>query len=96
MLGYYDLAKFRCQYFPSKLIRGKDVVLLSEYSLDGDENQRDKTILHEYAHCWLKHTSCVLVEDMTAEEILKQEKEADELVHKWSKKKGLGLEQSSQ
>ncbi len=68
----------------------KNVILLSEYSLDGDENQRDKTILHEFAHCWLKHASTVLVEDMTGEEILKQEKEADELVYKWSKRKGVG------
>ena len=81
---------FDGQYFPSKLIRGKDVILLSEYSLDGDANQRDKTILHEFAHCWLKHASSVLVEGMTGEEILKQEEEANELVHKWSKKKGVG------
>ena len=94
---------FDGQYFPRELVRGKDIILLSEYTLNLGENERDKTILHELAHCWLKHSSRVLVEDMvevmTVEEALKREKEgrellkreeeADELVHKWSKQKGV-------
>jgi hypothetical protein len=76
------------QYFPNKLTRKKDIILLSEHLLDGDEDQRDKTILHEFAHCWLRHQSPALKEGMTGEEILKQEDEADELAYKWGKNRG--------
>jgi hypothetical protein len=79
------------QYFPSKLIKRKDIILLSEYLLDGDEDQRDKTILHEFAHCWLRHQSPVLKDGMTGEEILKQEDEADELAYRWGKNRGKHL-----
>ena len=73
------------QYFPNKLIAEKDIILLSEHLLDGDTFQRDRTILHEFAHCWLKHQSPALKDGMTGEDILKQEDDADELVDKWSK-----------
>ena len=76
------------QYFPSMLTREKDIILLSEYLLDGDEEQRDKTILHEFAHCWLRHQSPALKDGMTGEEILKQEDEADELACEWESNKG--------
>ena len=76
-------------YLENELIQGKDIILLSECLLDGDENQRDEVILHEFAHCWLKHTSPVLTESMSGEEMLKQEEEADELMYKWIKKKEL-------
>ena len=77
------------QYLPGELIRDKDVILLSEYLLDGEENQRDKTMLHEFAHCWLKHKSPALEESMTGEDIWNQEEEADKLVYEWSRKKKL-------
>lgn len=78
---------FDGQYLPSKFIRGKDIILLSEYILDRSKNKRDKTILHEFAHCWLKHVQSPSVESITGEEILSQEEEADELAHKWIKNK---------
>ena len=53
--------------------------------LESDESQRNMTILHEFAHFWLKHTSPLIVPDMTGEEILKQEEEADRLAHQWKK-----------
>ena len=81
-------------YFENELIQGKGIILLSEYLLDGDENEREKTILHEFAHCWLKHVSPILAEGMTGEEILKQEEEADGLVYKWIKKKELGRDKA--
>lgn len=76
------------QYFPSKLLRKKDIILLSEHLLDGDEDERDKTILHEFAHCWLRHQSPVLKDGMTGEEILRQEDEADELAYRWGRNMG--------
>jgi hypothetical protein len=73
------------QYFPNRLLSNKDVILLSEQLLDGEEDQRNKTILHEFAHCWLRHKSPALKADMTGEEILKQEDEADALACTWGK-----------
>jgi hypothetical protein len=81
---------------PSQLIKGKNVIVISEFTLNSDDNYRDTIILTEFAHCWLKHESKKLInlnkksEDKSLEQILiqveketEQELDAQELVTQW-------------
>jgi len=62
------------------VIKNKDVILLAE-SLLNDEKELKDTLLHEVAHCWLKHKGFIDLKDI--KEYKKQEEEADKLVRRW-------------
>jgi len=72
-------------YIPKKIIGGMDIIHLSDELFNRDKAFIDEIILHECAHCWLRHKSA-LFEDLTNEETLKQEEEATKLARKWLQK----------
>ena len=64
-------------------IKNKGIILLAEGLLNNEKELKD-TLLHEVAHCWLKHKvpinkSC----SEFKEQYEKQEEEADKLVGRW-------------
>lgn len=66
-------------------IDGRDVIVLAEeVVLYHDANVRNRLILHELAHCWLKHEhEPIVVNEQVQLQQKKQEKEANDLAAKW-------------
>jgi len=63
-------------------IKNKSIILLAEGLLN-NEKELKETLLHEVAHCWLKHNTFSHLKDM--KEYERREEEADKLVRRWLK-----------
>ena len=76
----------RGSYIPNKFVRDKNLVLFPE-ALTGEPKARaERTILHEVAHFLLGH-KMPLLEGLSLDEGMKQEREAEMLVKRWTKRK---------
>ena len=77
-------------FFPDRVLKNKCICIFPYTLFDASEKSKVFTILHETAHCYLKHKSPLEFVNRTDrdsywDQYSKQEKEADDLVDKWSK-----------
>jgi predicted SprT family Zn-dependent metalloprotease len=70
------------QYVPKRHIPDRDIIFISDRYLctEKEEEAVIGTILHECAHCYLKHKSLL---DGRPYDFENQDKEADDLVNNW-------------
>ncbi len=76
-------------FYPNRVLKNKHICIFPHTLFDASEQSKVFTILHETAHCYLKHKSPLEFVNPTDrdsywDQYSKQEKEADDLVDKWS------------